>query len=171
MRLLTGQDIFKYCVERLAKPGDIFLFDRQGFFNYAIKIKTWSPVSHSEIYIGNGKTIGSRNGIGVGTYDIKLDGLAYILRPINEPDMDTMLAWHNKQIGQKYDWFGILRFFTLGKPSLDKQFCSEHNARAYMTQNNVRLFSSKWDSDLISPGDFLKSPSLEMVWEHNRNEN
>ena len=51
------------------RSGDCLLYRATGLFGWLISIKTWSVVSHCEGYVGNGKAVASRDGVGVGLYD------------------------------------------------------------------------------------------------------
>lgn len=145
------------------RAGDLMLYSGTGFFSRLIKIKTWSSISHTEIFIGEGQSVASRNGKGVGTYPIRVDDLRVILRPRKRLRLVDGMAWHNLALGQRYDWFGLLRFFTLGKQSLDKQFCSEHSTRFYRACG-FEPFTEHYDADLVSPGLMLASPRFTRTW-------
>lgn len=157
------------------KPGDVLLYSGKGFFSRLIQIKTWSRFSHSEIYIGNSKTITSRDGKGVNTYDIDFENLSCILRPIGgSPDLSEALEFHTTCIGQKYDFLGLFRFFAIGKQTESKSFCSEHCTRfarkikiLNATGHYFKPFNEKYDADLVSPGMFYSSPNYDIVWERN----
>jgi hypothetical protein len=145
------------------EPGDLLLFSRKGFFSRLIRIKTWSSISHCSIYIGAGKTVASRDGKGVELYDLQPDGLAAVLRPTLPVDLPAALDWFAaKAKGQRYDFLGLLRFFTLGKQSTDKQFCSEFATRFYRA-GGFEPFYADIDADLVAPGQFLYSPRFSRV--------
>ena len=148
------------------QPGDFLLYSGKGFFSWLIKVKTWSRFSHVEVYIGHGQTIASRDGIGVDIYWTRDKDLACVLRPNKKLDIDAGIAWaqENCILGQKYDWWGLLRFFTFGKPSMDKQFCSELATR-FARASGFHPFNDKYDADTVSPGMFYSSPNLDVVWE------
>lgn len=151
-------------VMRTMKPGDVLLYASYGFWPWTIKVKTWSPVSHCEIVGLDNTALASRDGKGVNTYyPIRFNDLYAILRPIKEPDMRAGLDWHKTVIGQKYDWWGLMRFFTVGKQSLDKQFCSEYATR-FLRKAGVEPFSPGYDADLVSPGMFLSSSAFDEIW-------
>lgn len=148
------------------QPGDFLLYSGKGFFSWLIKVKTWSRFSHVEVYIGHGQTIASRDGEGVDLYWLKLDKLAAILRPTEKLDVEAGLSWakENAILGQKYDWWGLLRMFTIGTQSTSKQFCSELATR-FARACNFQPFNRKYDADLVSPGMFYSSPHFDVVWE------
>src|SRR5690349_1770432 len=99
-------------IKRLLQPGDVLLFDRGGVFGTLIKWKRGEKYSHVEIYNGGDKTFASRNGIGVGYYDLDLDGLAaiYRSRPGVELRLEQGREWFKTVDGQGYDWLGLLSF-------------------------------------------------------------
>lgn len=150
------------------KPGDVLLYRSNGFVGWAIRTKSWSDVNHVETYLGDGLTAASRDFYGVNTYPIYEDTekrqLMYVLRP-NVPFMFSEgLAWHKKVIGQKYDLLGLFSsFFSSKGGSSTKQFCSEHAAR-FAKMAGYYPFGPTYDSDKVSPGMFLASPSYEVVY-------
>jgi hypothetical protein len=147
------------------KPGDVLLYGGTGFWARLIRIKTWSDVSHVELVAPDGESaLSSRDGIGVGQFlPIRLHGLSAVLRPEMSLDMDALLAFHNTCVGQRYDWWGLLRFFTIGKQSTDKQFCSEYVMRL-LRAGGMDPFTPQVDADLVAPGQFLMSPLLALRW-------
>jgi len=163
----------------LLEPGDCLLYSSGGPLPWLIKIKTWSPVSHVEVYRGGAKSIAARKE-GVRTYDLRRDGLFAILRPLDGPlDLTRSLAWfdepfnqatHSGVTGQRYDVWGLFRFFTIGKQSEDKQFCSEVATRFYrlaIAKDGAPFhpFATRWDADLVSPGMFLASDEFWTAWD------
>lgn len=152
-------------IQSLLKPGDCLLYKPKGFFGWLIKLKTWHNIAHCELYLGDGKSAASRDGIGVGIYPWRNTELAYILRPTYPLDWAGFWKWFRTVNGQKYDWVGLLRFawfqeIPAGKD--DKQFCSEFLCRAYRSLS-AKVFSDTDDADAIAPGDFLQSPNLTVI--------
>lgn len=144
------------------RPGDCLLYSGTGFFSRVIRIKTWSAISHVEIYVGFGKSVASRDGHGVNTYPLRTDGLVTVLRPLRFVDVGAGMRWHQQQIGQAYDWWGLLRFFAIGEQSTTKQFCSEYATRWYRA-GGFEPFAKDYDADLVSPGMFLSSAEFLKV--------
>ncbi len=147
------------------RPGDLLLYSTRGsIWSWAIKVKTWSQVSHCEVVGPDATALASRDGKGVNTYyPIRERDLYAVLRPVHPMDMGAAWQWHQTVIGQKYDWWGLMRFFTLGKPSLTKQFCSEYAVRLYR-HGGIEPFTPDYDADLVSPGMFLASAAFTSVW-------
>lgn len=163
-------------------PGDCLLYSSGGPLPWLIKLKTWSPVSHVEVYRGvaNGvaRSIAARQA-GVNTYPVRLDGVYEVLRPDPSPlDLQPAVVWFdvpfNKATGQgvtgqRYDVLGLFRFFTLGSQSTEKQFCSEVATRFYrraLTHDGRPFcpFAADYDADLVSPGMFRASTQFVDVW-------
>lgn len=142
-------------------PGDCLLYESRGLIGLVIRIKTWHRATHCEVYVGGGETVASRgpqDGTGgVGRYSLREDGLAHILRPVLPFDMDTALRWFATVDGQRYDLWGLLRFFTIGHGKQDRMFCSEFATRFYRA-GGLEPFQADEDADLIAPGTFLVSP-------------
>lgn len=145
--------------------GDVLLYGGNGLFSRLIQIKTWSRYSHVEIYDGNGLSVASRDGIGVGRYQVRLDGLRVILRPLAKFDPTPARLWFSTVDGQPYDWFGLLSFMSAKRQGRNnwKQFCSEFAVR-YLRAGGVEPFTKTTDADSIAPGEFMKSGALIVVW-------
>jgi hypothetical protein len=148
------------------EPGDCLLYAPKGVYGKLIAFKTWHGVAHCECYMGNGYSVASRDGKGVGTYPVRLTELIYVLRP-NEP-FDRMKAYDwfiDHANGQKYDWWGLLRFVWTKKVSKagdDKMFCSEFLTRFYR-QGGLQVFNNE-DADAIAPFQFLLTEKLTQTY-------
>lgn len=146
------------------KTGDVLLYSGGSFFSRLIQFKTWSRYSHVEIYDGDGKSVASRDGLGVARYPVRLDGLRVILRPLAKFDADKARAWFDTVNGQPYDWFGLLAFTSAKRQGKNnwKMFCSEFATR-YLRAGGIDPFNG-YDADGIAPGEMIKSPGLIIVW-------
>lgn len=164
---LPAQPLTATFFEKILLPGDLLLYRGGSIWSKLIMLKTWSPVSHCEVYLGGGKSYAARDGVGVDFFPLRTDGLTHILRPIlRQDDVFDFLAgkrWAETTRGQKYDWLGLLRFFTLGKQSTAKQFCSEACLRFYRNCHWTPAHRDV-DADLIAPGSFLSLPTFEHWW-------
>jgi hypothetical protein len=149
-------------------PGDLLLYRPSSLFGRLISIKSWSRYSHCEVAVSPGKSFSARAD-GVRYNPTRWDHLACVMRP--DParlDMTAGLKWFNEKAhGQAYDYYGILRFFTIGKQSMDKQFCSEVATRFYRNAGFPDLFHAQ-DADLVPPGWFATmAPEFSLVWSDN----
>lgn len=147
------------------KPGDCLLYRPASWIGWAIAIKTWHAVSHCEAYVGLGCSVAARGPQdgkgGVGAYGLRLDGLAHILRPRAPFDIDAAARWFHTVEGQRYDWWGLFRFFTVGgEQPHDRMFCSEFLTRWYRN-GNLEPFQPDEDADGIAPFQFLTSPMFD----------
>jgi hypothetical protein len=148
----------------ILKPGDCLLYAPKGFFGWVISIKTWNQVAHCEVYIGNGKSVASRDGIGVGEYDLRTSELKHVMRPNQPFELRLAYDWFaRKARGQGYDWLGLLRFAWRSRVVPErfdnKQFCSEFAARFYRA-GGLDPFNGA-DADAIAPFQFAVSPYLD----------
>lgn len=141
-------------------PGDCLLYAPNSFWSYAIAIKTWNKVSHVETYIGDGFSVASRDGIGVGRYPLRTDTLSYVMRP-RSFDLARALAWFATVDGQRYDWIGLSRFVLWGATPTtgknDRMFCSEFTTRFYRA-GGLDPFNDRCDADAVAPAQFLYLP-------------
>lgn len=148
------------------QPGDCLLYSPKGFFGMLIFLKTWHNVAHCECYLGNGKSVASRDGQGVNIYPLRNTELIYVLRPKQNFNINKALAWFCKEArGQKYDWLGLLRFtwrsdYIKGNTN-NRQFCSEFLTRFY--RNGDLPIFNKEDADAVAPYEFTLSEYLEDV--------
>lgn len=144
------------------QPGDCLLYAPQNFWSYAIAIKTWNKVAHCEAYIGDGYSVASRDGIGVGKYPLRTKGLMRILSPRGPFNFSDAMAWFETVNGQKYDWLGLARFIAWGEIPAghdNKQFCSEFLTRWYRA-GGMDPFN-KNDADSVAPATFLYSTCFD----------
>jgi hypothetical protein len=163
-------------LERTLLPGDILLYSGTSLFSKLIQIKTSSDITHAELFLGEGKCVASRDGKGVEVYPIRWNDLILVMRPISL-DLDMKAGWRwfttsanptGKPIrGQGYDWWGLLRFFRIGKTNMTKQFCFELVTR-YLRACGFEPFAPAFDADLISGNHFLTTPSLQTWWKLKR---
>lgn len=102
---LTTMDLLK-----VLKPADVLLYKPKGLFGWIIKFKTWHAISHVECYVGDGFSVASRDGIGVGKYPLRVNDLAVICRPIPTFDIPRAMRWFEMQKGTPYGWADLLQF-------------------------------------------------------------
>jgi hypothetical protein len=151
------------------QPGDVLIYARTGFYARLIRMKTWSVASHCEVVAVGGvapMTVASRDGQGVGYYELDAHGLYAVLRPVAPFNPATAWSWFRSVSGQKYDWIGLLAFFSAklqGKEN-NRQFCSEFACR-FLRHGGVEPFTPETDADAVAPSDFLKSGALRCVWQ------
>lgn len=150
----------------LLKPGDCLLYSPTGIFGLLISLKTWHQIAHCELYVGDGRSVASRDGIGVGLYPLRTNQLAYVLRPPQDVlDWFAFWKWFRGVNGQGYDWWGLVRFAwfkSVGGGDNGRQFCSEFLTRAYRALG-AKIIADVEDADAVVPADFLKSPALTVI--------
>jgi hypothetical protein len=144
--------------------GDVLLYSGSGFFSRLIQMKTWSKYSHVEVFDCDDRCVASRDGIGVGRYPFRVDGLRVILRPLPKFDPAPARLWYATVEGQPYDWFGLLAFTSAKRQGKNnwKMFCSEFATR-FLRSGGIDPFNG-YDADGIAPGEFMKSPTFVVVW-------
>ena len=148
-------------------PGDVLLFNRNGTFNWLIRVKTWSRFSHVEVAVDGSNVFASRNGEGVGLYSVDGKGMALVLRPRESSfNVDEALRWarFSNVVGQGYDWLGLLNFTyaRLASRENGKMFCSEAATR-FLRMGGLDPFPGA-DADTIAPRDFSICPLFAVVW-------
>jgi hypothetical protein len=151
------------------RPGDCLVYRPSSLFGKLIAIKSWSNYSHVEMITDTTKlpfkAISARSE-GVRYFSMNWMHIGAVMRPPSSFNLHDGLAWFDRSAnGQRYDWFGILRFFTIGKQSTDHQFCSEVITRVYR-HGGITLFEGQ-DADLVPPGWFVtlsRSDGFTQVW-------
>ncbi len=143
-------------------PGDTLLYKRSGFFGWIISLRTGSVISHVEIFAGNGESVASRDGVGVGRYPFRTQGLGYVLRPATF-HADLANKWFESVKGAKYSWIDLANFI-LPSVTVDStgMFCSEF-AVGYLRAGGVGL-AHKEPTVKISPRDFRLFDALTEIW-------
>jgi|SRR3990167_11424585 len=151
-------------LKEILKPGDLIAYKPKGFFGWIISVKTWHRVSHVEVYVGNDYSVASRDGIGVGYYRLRTNGVYGVYRPNIPFNLEAAMDWFWKEAnGQKYDWKGILGFSTIVKQGdARKQFCSEMATRFYR-RGGLEPFSKDEDADKIAPFQMTITPVFDKV--------
>lgn len=146
-------------------PGDCLLYNADTLLDLAIRVKTWSPVAHVEVYIGDGLSVASRNGVGVNKYALRKQGITYVLRPNQAFDQAAALKWfYSNAKGERYDWLGLLCFtLAVAQGSPNKMFCSEFALRYYRA-GGLNPLHPQWDADKTAPGNFLMSPAFDWIY-------
>lgn len=147
------------------KPGDVLLYRPVDWIGWLIAIKTWTKVSHVEIYSGNKMSIASRDGLGVNRYSFREKKLAAVLRPNQPFSFEKMNDYFESVRGQKYDWRALLDFLMLsrnGDPG--KQICSEFASNATCA-GGLKTIATHWPADRTAPANFLAMPCFDLIWE------
>lgn len=174
------------------EAGDVLLYrGGLGPFSLVIRLVTASVYTHVEMFDGAGAEAGpmswaSRDGIGVGRYPFRRDGLALALRPRLPFNVEAARRFWRAADGEPYDWAGLAvsRLPLLQNRSADEraQFCSEAMARACrhgfgaaldppVVEGNRRALAIRGadpfngaPAEAIHPGAFAWCPFFE-AWE------
>jgi len=157
-------------IEKDLQKGDLLVFSRRELFDSIIKIKTWSQATHTEIYIGNGSTVASRNGIGCNIYTLDLNGIYCVLRPVQPFDLDkALLTFNTKYRGLPYGWKALFSFVLIDLHD-NGIFCSELSTLVYRA-GGFEPFNANVKANTVAPADYLYlNPTLmKQVWIRNSN--
>jgi len=148
----------------LLQPGDILLYGDSSPLSWAIRFRTWSDVSHVEIYAGDLHSLASRRE-GVNQYPMRVDGLRRVMRPAAPFDFTAGLKWFYDQAGgTPYGWLDLWRFYGIDVETKG-WICSEF--ADYFFQNcGLPLFNLDYPEGAVCPRDYeLLAPSLaKEIW-------
>jgi hypothetical protein len=141
-------------------PGDVLLYKPKGIFGWAIRVKTWHPISHVEIAMLPGFSAASRDGEGVDYYRTRLEGLVHVLRPSVPFDLTGARQYVSAMLHTPYGWKDLLCFYgmQIDAPGI---VCSPFVTEV-LRASGVPVFNHE-PANLIAPCDFLKSELLEDV--------
>lgn len=150
----------------MLQPGDCILYRPVDVFDWAVALKTWTRVSHVEVYLGDHQSVASRNGQGVGLYDVRLHDVAAVRRPDRVFDLEKALRWFDSCAeGQKYGWRTLLTFILLNNSPVDgHMICSEFAAEFY-AHGGYPLFAPDWPSYRTPPSLFVSALKLIPIWD------
>ena len=140
------------------QPGDILLYGGSDLVSRLIQFRTWSDVSHIEIYVGDGRSVASRNGIGVGKYPLRLDGMRRVYRVGVAFDFEKAMRWFAMVQGTKYGWADLLRFYLIDVPTIGL-ICSEFGD-LFFRNGTLPLFNTNYPEGAVCPGDYEKISDL-----------
>jgi len=145
------------------QPGDCLLYRPTGFFGRLIAIKTWHPLSHVEVYVGKGVSVASRDGEGVGYYPLRLEQLAYVLRPTVPLDLAAGLRYARRMTGTPYGWMDLLNFVGVNVDS--KGIVCSPFATEFYRACGWNCFPQDQAND-IAPFQFtsLIGAGLSLIW-------
>lgn len=138
----------------LVQPGDCCLYKASGLFGRIITVKTWHDIAHVEVYRGEGFSLASRDGIGVGKFPFRVKDLAYVLRPIPVIDLAAADRWFATVEGQPYGWIDLFNFLGWGRDGRG-MVCSPF-ATDYYRAAGLDPFNAE-PSIKIAPFEFLLS--------------
>lgn len=147
------------------QPGDCFVYKPTSLLGKLIAIKTWSPYSHVEVITRPGESFGARTK-GVSYNPIRFSGLRHVVRPNPEIlRIEDGIKWFETfALGKEYDFLGLLRFFSLGKGSEKRYFCSELATQFYRHAGFPFLFHTQ-PADQVPPGWFVTLPDdFKIIW-------
>lgn len=151
---------------RLLQPGDCILYRPVDVFDELVALKTWTRVSHVEIYIGDSYSVASRNGQGVDEYRTRETDVAAVLRPSSGFDLNKAMRWFDACAQyQKYGWRTLLNFILLNtNPVEGHMICSEFVAEFYKA-GGAPCFADNYPSYRVPPSYFVTTRQLTPVWD------
>lgn len=152
-------------------PGDVLLYGPTDLFGLLICVKTWTMLSHVEIYVGRGQVIAARPE-GVNIYSERIDeSLKYVRRPIMQTGtFDKEAAYKSvmQMIGSPYETAGLFSFYM---PWMNRhratRICSSV-VTVFLRGGGCEPFNPELDADDVSPAQLWQSGRLETVWERDK---
>lgn len=148
------------------RPGDVLFYGPTGWLGRIISLKTWSPYTHTEVWVGGPqprtRVWAARHKEGVGFFSFRED-LLLVRRPNAPVNTQELLNFCCRTSGQQYDILGLLRFFNINIAAPDRMFCSEAVTRVLRLATSRELFADV-DADSVSPSMLAWTPALRTVW-------
>ena len=129
--------------------------------SWLIQKATWSPFSHVDFVLNNGKLLGAR---GVGGVQIRQAQHFDTVARFNIDAPETVLDLAKSQIGKPYDWAAIMGMVARHDwQDKNAWFCSELIAWCFQQAGFPLLRSQQLQR--ITPRDLLLSPYLTPNWQ------
>ena len=147
------------------QPGDILLYGGDSLVDRFIMFRTWSDVSHVEIYLDNYESTASRNGQGVDIYPTRYVDLRYVRRLVEPFDRIAARKYATRMKGTPYGWTDLGRFYLLKIPTKG-MICSQY-ADWLLRVGGVIAFAEDYPPGAVSPRDYLLTPHAKTVWKAN----
>ncbi|MDE2105330.1 MAG: hypothetical protein KGL39_49345 [Patescibacteria group bacterium] len=143
-------------------PGDILLYGG-GFIGALIQFRTWSDISHCEVYLGQGRSAASRSD-GPGVFPLRILGLRRVLRPVKPFDLSRGLRWLASVDGLPYGYADLLRFYLIDVPTKGL-ICSQF-LDLFFQNCGLWLFNPQYPEGAVCPRDYdTLAPSLvNQIW-------
>jgi hypothetical protein len=151
------------------EPGDTFLYRPTELIGAIIALKTWTWLSHCEVYIGDGMSLAARIQ-GVNLYPTRIDrSLRFIRRPwlVRGRGFDANAAYNaaSHLFSRRYDISSFEAFFNpWSKNRHSNRVCSTLTA-AYLRGGGCLPFNPDLDQDDISPAQLWQTPALITIWQ------
>lgn len=145
------------------QAGDVPLYRATGFYGRAIWLKTWHRISHVECYIGGGKSVASRDGIGTGTYDVRLNDIYVVCRPCVPFDLKKALAKTAERGHRPYGWYDLLDFFGFDVKN-NGIVCSAY-VTEFLRDGDLDPFNGEPQND-VAPFEFEISNSFMKLYDN-----
>lgn len=144
------------------KAGDVLLYKGTGLYGFIIRLKTWHPEGHVEVFVGNGQSAASRDGLGVGIYPARTADLVKVLRPDVPFQRAAALDWfyHNAN-HLPYGWLDLLQFTGL---NVDRRgiVCSPFAVR-FLRAGGVPVLNGEV-AEKVAPFELALDDYLKPVW-------
>lgn len=153
------------------KPGDHLLYGKHDLFGWITSVKTWSPAVHVEEYIGNGASVASRNGLGVGVYRYRSSQLIGVLEPKQTINLEKAMVWFNDPWdkvsltgvkGRPYGFAQLLHFYNI-RVKTHGWICSQF-IDYFDNAGDFFPFNGEFDGGAVDPGDYFESNGLNWKW-------
>lgn len=131
----------------------------KGFISAFIRWQTWSKYSHVAIVTPEGVYEATpKEGVHLRNFWDDTTGIDFFVVPTPPSRERAAKEFLESQLGQKYDYWGVLRFLVRRKSSDTKWFCSELAFRAAEIAGTKLLRGI--EPIQISPGTLSLSPLL-----------
>ncbi len=143
--------------------GDILLYNTQDIVDKIIDLKTAGDVAHVEIYVGDGWSVASRNGVGVNLYPSRLNDIRKVRRLQVPFELSNAMLWFNNGIkGLPYGFTGLLEFENIDWPGKGL-FCSQF-ATMFLAAGGAPMFADDFHPVKVCPFDFEKTRQAATIY-------
>lgn len=151
------------------QAGDVLLYAPTDWIGWIICFKTWTMLSHVEVYCGNGRVVAARPK-GVDVYPERIDeSLKYVRRPLLKHgkrfDIKAAMEAVKPMLGKPYEVAGLFSFYL---PWMHRhratRICSSV-ATVFLRAGGCRLFNPDLDPDDVSPAQLWQTNDLTTIYD------
>lgn len=151
------------------QAGDVLLYSPTDWIGWLICIKTWTALSHAEVYCGNGRCVAARSH-GVDVYQERIDdSLRYVRRPVmpvnTRFNIRKAMESVKPMLGRPYEVGGLFYFYLPWMRRHKATLICSSVVTVFVKAGGCDLFSPDIDPHDIAPAQLLQTNDLLTIYD------
>lgn len=145
--------------------GDVLFYSPSDLIGVLIAIKTWTWLSHVEVYHGSDRVVAARRS-GVDLYPVRLSNLVAIRRPLGSSKFSREGAWKAvfPLIGKDYEESSFESFLNPWCIHRKVSRICSSIVTSYLRGGGVGCFNPDVPENKIAPAQLWQTNDLYTVW-------